>query len=181
MIRSNRSASHSSRSAWVERAPLLDPSVHGHAGAERRRARPPRAAASQPYLVASGESSEYRSGTISRYAGHERRVLGLRDAQRRVEDGGVERAAAERHEDPALARPQLAQPNAAASDEGTASTIASAARAMTASDHGVSLSRSARLATTRMSMPGSSRTMRESSEPPKISRRRDSSGVPTNT
>src|SRR5262249_45049192 len=38
--------------------------------------------------------------------------------------------------------------------------------------------RSARSATTRMSMPGSSRTIRESSEPPKISRRRDSSGVP---
>src|SRR5262249_21071474 len=39
--------------------------------------------------------------------------------------------------------------------------------------------RSALSATTRMSMPGSSRTIRESSDPPRISRRRDSSGVPT--
>ena len=42
-------------------------------------------------------------------------------------------------------------------------------------------SRSARSATTRMSMPGSSRTSAETSDPRRISRRRDSFGVPTKT
>src|SRR5579862_1722975 len=48
-------------------------------------------------------------------------------------------------------------------------------------DHGTSLSRSVRSVMTRMSRPGNSRTMRERSEPPRISRLRDSSGVPTKT
>ena len=75
--------------------------------------------------------------------GHEHRVLGARDAKRCVEDHRIELAVGERDEEPRLA--------------GSALGIALSP----GSPHERSSSRSARWATTRMSMPGSSRIIRE--------------------
>ena len=101
------------------------------------------------------------------------------DADGGREHGGVERAG-ERDEDPPPPAPRPAQRRrrSAAEDERRGEKHHEPAERDHRRDHS-SLARSARLATTRMSMPGSSRTMRDRSEPPKISRRRLSSGVPT--
>ena len=110
----------------------------------------------------------------------ERRVLGLREPDRRVEHGRVERAAGERDEDaPRAGCAAGAAGTPLRDDERRAEHGGERGESDDGGDHSVSRSRSARFATTRMSRPGSSRTMRERSEPPKISRRRDSSGVPT--
>ena len=75
--------------------------------------------------------------------GDEHRVLGARDAKRRVEDGRIELTVGERDEEPRLAGSALRD------------------RLPPGSSHERSSSRSARWATTRMSMPGSSRIIRE--------------------
>ena len=164
----------------VRRAPpLLDPRVDRHArpesrvldGLEQRQRH--RDLVAQRRVLRIAERDEQEVG------GDEGRVLGASEPDRRIEDGLVERAAGERDEDPVVARARTAQPEAAACHEDSAQDGRESCESDDRGDHSVSRSRSARFATTRMSRPGSSRTMRERSEPPKISRRRDSSGVPT--
>jgi hypothetical protein len=178
MIRSNLSASHRSLNAWVSVRPFsIRASTGTHGGALNRLEQRHR----NRYLVCERRVLRVPQRHDQQVRRHERRVLGTRDAQRGVENGGFQRAAAERHEDPALARSQLAQPKTAARGESNPEHDRKRGKCDNGGDHGVRWSRSARLATTRMSIPGSSRTIRESNDPPKSSRRRDSSGVPTNT
>ena len=110
----------------------------------------------------SGASTSNSSGTTTRIGGDEYRLLRPRDADRRLEHGRVERAVGERDEEPRLAR-------------------TARGRLPAPEPHAVRSSRSARSAMTRMSMPGSSRIIRDTSEPRRISTRRRSSGVPTKT
>jgi hypothetical protein len=109
----------------------------------------------------------------------EGRILGAGEPDRRVEHGRVEGATREWNEDPAGAGTLPAEVEAAARDERRSEHCGQTGEGDDRGDHSLGRSLSARLATTRMSRPGNSRTMRERSEPPKISRRRDSSGVPT--
>ena len=93
--------------------------------------------------------------------GDEHRVLGARDPQCRVEDSFVELPVCEGDE-----KSRLPRPGSVGLPRGP-------------EPHDRSSSRSARCATTLMSIPGSSRIMRDTSEPRVISTQRRSSGVPT--
>ncbi len=160
-------------------AALLDPCVDRNVGPQRRvfdrleQRQRDRDLVAQRRVLGVAKRHEQEIGR------HERRVLGVREADGGVEHGRVERAAGEGNEDPANAGVRLAEPEAAADDERRTEPGRKSGERDDGGDHPGNRSRSARFATTRMSRPGSSRTMRERSEPPKISRRRDSSGVPT--
>ena len=165
-MRSNCSTSQSRSSAWVGVRPL---SMRASTGTPAREAACSTASSSghrDARLLLHRRVERELERDQDQVGGDERRLLRSRDADRRVEDGRVEVAARERHEDRVVA------PGAQACGRRCAEKSSSRAR---------SVLRVARSATTRMSMPGSSRTIRERSEPPKISRRRDSSGVPTKT
>src|SRR5581483_7091587 len=115
--------------------------------------------------------------------GDEDGVFGACNADGSVEHRRVEAAACEGDEDAACGARRLQRPRrATAVDEQGGERDDEEGECDDEGDHGwagpVPSRRSARLVTTRMSMPGSSRTMRERSDPPKISRRRDSSNVP---
>ena len=174
-----RSTSQSRWSAWVGVRPFSMRASTGTPAAARR-ARPPRAAASRPDLARSSASpARTRAGRGSGRRGRGS-PLCAGDPDRRVEHGRVEAAAGERDEDargPAAAALRRRPRGRRARRRGERR----ARRARRRGDHRLRSSGRARSATTRMSMPGSSRTIRESSEPPRISRRRDSSGVPTKT
>ncbi len=144
------------------RAPALDAGIDRYAcasGGELDRLEDRHRATELPVLDGRVEAELERHH--QEVGGHEHRILGARDAKRRVEDGRIELAIGERDEEPRL--------------PGSALGIASPP----GSSHERSSSRSARCATTRMSIPGSSRTIRETSEPRMISTQRRSSGVPT--
>ncbi len=113
--------------------------------------------------------------------GNERRVLGAGDPDPGGEHGRVERAAGERDEDPLGAAGCDRRAAPAERDSRERRGQRRRARRSSAIVIARGSSRSARSATTRMSTPGSSRTSFETSEPRRISVRRDSSGVPRKT
>ena len=100
-----------------QRAPLLDPRVDRHAGAQRGVLDRLEQRHRDRDLSRSGESSAYCERHDEQVGGHEHRLLGARDADRRVEHGRVERAAGERHEDPARRRAGSSRGDAARADE----------------------------------------------------------------
>src|SRR5262249_52724391 len=105
-----------------------------------------------------------------------------RETNRSIEDGGIELAAGERDQYSACTRLPMDEPSSIGLvDKRSREHEDEPAKDGDRGSHFSSSSRSVRSAITRMSIPGSSRTMRDKSEPPRISRRRDSSGVPTNT
>jgi hypothetical protein len=110
---------------------------------------------------------------------HQGGVLCPRDPDRRRQDGRIELAVCERNEE--APRPVTPAPSEKktqpVSDGGKQSGSGKADD--DPDDHRSASSRSARSAMTRMSIPGSSRTIRDRREPRRISTRRRSSGVPT--
>src|SRR5579862_2532172 len=165
------------RMGWA--ASLLDPGVNRDAGAKGRvldrlekRQRDGHLVAERRVLcVAERDEQEVR--------GNEGRALRMGEPDRCVEDRGVEVGSGERDEDSRSPGAGPPQPEPAAGDERRREAYGESGEGDDGRDHSDSRSLSARFAITRMSRPGSSRTMRERSDPPKISRRRDSSGVPT--
>ncbi len=148
-----------------QRPALLDARVDRDPGSERRRARPPRAAAARRPPAPSAANP--RGTGAARPAGRPPRARPPRCAQR--------------------GSPRRARVGSSAPENGTRMRplpVVGRTHAGGVPADAASLApswRSARFATTRMSTPGSSRTSAETSEPRRISRRRLSSGVPTST
>ena len=162
------------------RASFLDPGVDGDAGTE--------GGVLDRLEKRHGDGDLARERRLQRVlerdeqeiGGHEHGALCASDADRGVEHGRVEAAAREGHENaPGVSRRSQPPRRSAAVGESDGKRDDEGAENDDECGHDGLSGRSARLATTRMSIPGSSRTMRESSEPRRISTRRRSSGVPT--
>ena len=163
-MRSKRSASQSRWSAWIGVRPL---SMRASTGT-------PLASAACSTASSSGIATRHLllhrrvRGELERdddqVGGDERRVLGARDPDRGVEHRRVERAAVNGTRIRAT-RSRRSMRGRRRSDGDARARRCGRDRSLEPERHRGSSSRSARSATTRMSMPGSSRTSRETSEP----------------
>src|SRR5262249_37094221 len=154
--------------------------VDGHAGAQRGVLDRLEQRERNPDLLRERRVLRVLERDDQHVGGDEGRALGAGDADRRGEHDGGGAVAGGGKEDPLRLRRGSERPRGTSRvDERRGEDDDEDEERDQERGHGAASSRSARSATTRMSMPRSSRTIRDSSEPPKISRRRDSSGVPT--